>query len=111
MMTKKQLDYLAAKVSDAILAYHLAIEENLDDLGHPVSVQGEDSDTLGINVDVMFDNEIFHYTIDQIKYDGTMLQVHYIKLNYKDADDWMYASELGDALDYVLDAIQWVDCN
>ena len=109
MKTKKQLELLAAKVSDALLAYHLAIEENLDELGHPVSVQDENNDDLGINIDVMYDCKIFHYTIDQIEYDGTMLKVHYSKLNYKDTDDWMYASELGDALDYVLDAIQWID--
>ena len=109
MRTKEQLDLLNAKISDAILAYRLAIKENLGELGHPVSVQGEDDDTLGINVDVMSDNEIFHYTIDQIKYDGTMEQVHYSRLNYEDADDWMYLCELGDATDYVLEAIQWID--
>ena len=55
---------LAAEIGEAIRNYHKAVEENLLELGHPVCVQDEGSDSLGIPIDVMYDNRIFHYVIN-----------------------------------------------
>ena len=110
MKTKQQLDMLSAEIGEAVRNYHKAVEDNLMELGHPVSVQDECNDSLGIQVDVMYDNRIFHYVIDQIKCEQPCsTKVHFIKCNYEETDGWIYLYELGDAIDYVLEAIQWID--
>ena len=109
MKTKKQLEDLSAKIGEAIRNYRDAVEENLRELAHPVSVQGDNDDIVGIDIDTIFDNSIFHYTIDQIKWDGDEIKVHYTHLNYTNEDEWQNLYMFGDAIDYVLEAIQWVD--
>ena len=110
MKTKQQLEMLAAEIGEAIRNYHKAVEENLLELGHPVCVQDEGSNSLGIPIDVMYDNRIFHYVIDQIKCEHPCsTKVHFIKCDYEEREGWMFLYELGDSIDYVLEAIQWID--
>lgn len=111
MKTKQQLDLLSAKVAEAYRNYRQAIEDNLLELGHPVSVQDTcNQNERGITLSVMNDNRVSIGIFDQIRCrKSDIIEVHYISWDYANADDWMYLSDLGDATDYVLDAIQWFD--
>lgn len=111
MKTKKQLEQLTEAIGNAIFAYRKAIKENnLQEIGHPVCVQGDNSEELGITVSVIDDDTLAVCTIDQIKYDKEHddILVHYSKYNYKETDEWNSLSCLGDADDYVLEAVQWI---
>lgn len=110
MKTKKQLEQLTEAIGNAIFAYRRAIKENLQEIGHPVCVQGDNSEELGITVSVIDDDTLAMCTIDQIKYDKEHddILVHYISYNYNATDEWYSLSYLGDATDYVLEAVQWI---
>lgn len=89
--------------------YHQAIAGNLIEIGKPVRVQGDDPEEDGICVNVEYDGHLFPWTIDLIKWDKekSEVMVHVTMMDYAEADDWQMLSELGDATDYVLDAIEW----
>lgn len=112
MKTKKKLDRLLVKISEAETTYHLAVQENLLEIGHPVSVYDEMTDEVGIRVNVMLYNGIVEYTIDQIKCEeGHSPKVHVTNCDGKKEDYWMDISDLEDTTNYVLEAIQWIDHN
>ena len=111
MRTKEQLDQLSAKIGEAINNYHHAVEENLLELGHPVTVQDTcNEDERGITLSIMSDCRVIIGTFDQIRCckDGSV-EVHCISWDYGNADEWIHLSALGEAGDYVLDAVQWID--
>lgn len=109
MYTKEQLCNLSANIGKAIKNYHNAIATNLRTLGTEVPVQGDDPDEEGICVNVEHDGNLFPWTVDRIKWDEerSAIMVHTSMNNFCEADDWTYLSDLGDATDYVLEAIQW----
>lgn len=109
MYTKEQLNALSANIGKAIKNYHDAIATNLRTLGTEVLIQGDDADVVGININVEHDGNLFPWTVDRIKWDEerSSVMVHTSMNNFCEADDWTYLSDLGDATDYVLEAIQW----
>lgn len=110
MKTKSEMEQLSAKIGEAVRNYREAIVENLRDLGHPVSVQdNSNTDEVGITLDVTSDGDIIQGRYDQIRYNDNTLEVHCVSWNYKDDDEWVDLSCLGDAADYLLEAIQWID--
>ncbi len=111
MKKKEQLGQLAETIGNAIFAYHKAIKENLQEMGHPVCVQDDNTEEIGITVSVIDDDALAVCTIDQIKYDREHDDVlaHYTWYNYRKTDEWNSLSCLGDAADYVLEAARWID--
>ena len=105
MNTKEQLGQLTKAIGNAIFAYRRAIKENLQKMGHPVCVQGDNTEEFGITVAVIDDDTLAMCTIDQIKYDKEHddILVHYISYNYNATGEWYSLSYLGDAADYVLE--------
>lgn len=110
MKTKEQLRQMSEAIGNAIFAYRKAIKENLQEMGHSVCVQGDSNEELGIAVAVIDDDSLAMCTIDQIKYgkEHDDILVHYTSYNYKETDEWYNLSCLGDAADYVLEAVQWI---
>lgn len=98
---------MSNKVAEAKRDYMNAVKENLMELDRTVEIPGDGGE--GLSLDVMFDDNIWHYLIDGIRYEKEhdRVLVHYIGLNAAIMDDWMDWHELGDALDYLLDAIEW----
>lgn len=109
MYTKQQLNNLSAIIGKAIKNYHDAIATNLRTLKTEVPVLGDDPDEEGITINVEYDGNLFPWTVDRIKWDEehSSIMVHTSMNNYCKADDWTYLSNLGDATDYVLEAIHW----
>ena len=107
MINRKMLASLSNKAAETERDYMNAIKENLMELDRTVKIPGDGGE--GLSLDVMFDDNIWHYLIDGIRYekDHDRVLVHYIGLNAAIMDDWMDWHELGDALDYLLDAIEW----
>ena len=56
-----------------------------------------------------WDRNLFPWTVDCIKWDEeySEIRVHISLNNSCEADYWTNLSDLGNATDYVLDAIQW----
>lgn len=110
MNSKKRLDYLSSNIGKAIREYHKAIAENLKELGTPVKIQNEDSEnTEGLELSIEHDGRLIPVIFDSIRWDNERnnVFVHYTEYNYCSADEEMYLSDLGDATDYLLDAIDW----
>ena len=107
MINKKMISHLRDKAAEAERDYMNAVRENLMELDRTAKVKGEDGE--GLRLDVMFDDTIWHYTVDGVRYDKEKdrVMVHYSSLDYADADDWMDWCELGDALEYLTEAIEW----
>ena len=109
MKTKQQLDQLSAKVTEALQVYLKAIENNLLKLGHPVAVQEVcNMDETGIRLNVQLNDNVNEMVFDQIRCEkaGSM-EIHCIHWDYSECDRWMNWTVLGDAAQYLFDAIQW----
>ena len=102
---------LSVSVGQAERNYHKAVADNLQSIGLAVRVQGDDPDTTGICVSVEHDGGLYTWTVDMIRWnnDTGSVEVHVSNMGGNDTDYWNYVSNLGDAEDYVLDAIQWED--
>ena len=111
MKTKEQLDQLSAMIGEAIRNYHRAVEKNLLELGHPVSVQDiYNVDVRGITLSIMSDNRVVTGVFDQIRCcRNDNIEVHCTSWDYGKTDEWVHLSALGEAEDYMLEAIQWID--
>ena len=98
-------------IGEAIRNYHRAVEENLLELGHPVSVQDiYNVDVRGITLSIMSDNRVVTGVFDQIRCcRNDNIEVHCTSWDYGKTDEWVHLSALGEAEDYVLEAIQWID--
>ena len=98
-------------IGEAIRNYHRAVEENLLELGHPVSVQDTyNVDVRGITLGIMSDNRVVTGVFDQIRCcRNDNIEVHCTSWDYGKTDEWVHLSALGEAGDYVLEAIQWID--
>lgn len=109
LYTSDFLKELSMSVGQAVRNYHKAVAENLQSIGRPVMVQGDDPDVEGIDLTVEYDGRLWNYTFNYVFWDKVKkeVMVHYTMLDYSERDDTMYLSELGDATDYLLDAIQW----
>lgn len=109
MKTKKELKQLQANIGHAIMVYLSAIAENLKELNCEVPVQGDDKEVCGVDLSIPFDEDLNDCVISKVKYSAEKNEImcfctHW---NYKECNEWMPLSELGDEYDYVLDAIQW----
>lgn len=79
-------------------------------MGHPVCGQDAPQKELGITVAVIDDGTLAMCAINQIKYDKEQdaILVHCVSNNSKGTDEWYSLLCLGDAADYVLEAVQWI---
>ncbi len=111
MKTVEQLNQLSALIGEAIRNYHQAIAENLQELGHPVTVQDLSNEyDRGITLDITDDKRVVDARYDQIRCEkGMDIEVHCFSWNYEPVDEWVYLSVLGDAAEYLLEAIHWID--
>ena len=109
------MKYNVKKISDLLNAYSSIyriyldeIEDNLKKAGHPLSVQ-DDENNIGIRLTILDDDAACHCVIDQIKYENENIMVHQKQFCYRDCDEWINLSYLGDVEDYVLESIVWHD--
>lgn len=111
MFTKQQLETMVNNVGVAIRTYHNAIANNLKEVNAPVKVQGDDSEIVGIRLSVEHDGTLIPYVFDLIKWDAekNSIFVHATEYDEREVNEWMYLTDLGDAADYLLEAIQWED--
>ena len=109
LYTKEQLNNLSAEIGKAIRTYHKAVADNLREIGKPVFISSMDDDDEGLEIMVEHDASLHPWTVNLIKWDRDKkdIMVHCCSCDYSDADEWYYLSELGDATDYVLEAIDW----
>lgn len=110
MNSKKRLDYMSANIGKAIREYHKAITENLKELGKPVKIQSEDLENAeGLELCIKHNGGLIPVTFDSIRWNEEKndVFVHYTEYDYCSADEKMYLSDLGDAIDYLLEAIDW----
>lgn len=109
MYTKEQIINLSALIGKAIKNYRDAITTNLRTLGTAIQIQGDDGEVNGININVEDDGTLYPWTVDRIRWNEeySIIEVHASFINNKVSDEWICLSELGDAADYVLEAIQW----
>lgn len=107
--SEETLKQMTKKIAKAIRAYHKAIAENLQEAGEPLQVAGDDAEDGGMCVMVEFDGSLHPWTVDKIKWDEKHqeVMVHCISMDYSDSDYWCCLTDLGDATDYVLEAIMW----
>lgn len=112
MKTIQELNRLSELIGMAIKAYHDAIKENLQELGHAVSVHDENNceGIPGIILQVEDDGNLYRCIVDQVRLDkvNDTIMVHEREWNFVSCDEWCNISYLGDAADYVLEAIQWL---
>ncbi len=111
MKTVEQLDHLSSMIGEAIRNYHQAIAENLQELGHPVTIQDLFNEyDRGITLDITDDKKVIDARYDQIRCKkGEDIEVHCFSWNYAPVDEWVYLSLLGDAAKYLLEAIYWIN--
>lgn len=109
MYTKEQIEKLSALIGEAVKNYRDAIAENLRTLGTEIPVQGDEEEINGVNINVEYDGSLYPITVDLIKWDNerSTIIVHLSSVNYNGKDEWTFLTDLGDAADYVLEAIQW----
>lgn len=109
MYTKEQLEKLSALIGEAVKNYRDAIATNLRTLGTEIPVQGDDEEINGVNISLEHDGVLIPIIVDLIKWDNerSTIIVHLSSVNYKGIGEWTFLSDLGDAADYVLEAIQW----
>ena len=109
MKTKSELQRLSANIGHAIMSYIGAVAENLEEIGKPVPVQGQDKEVDGVEVSVEFDGQLWNCVITLVEYNKTNKEIMcFCKTwNYNENNEWMHLSELGDAFDTVLNSIKW----
>ena len=102
MKLKERMSALSLAVGNAEREYHKAVFEAVKKLGGSVPVRSEwDEEDEGNGVRVAFINKVL------VLGDGMTLVIHINEEDYRSADYNYCLSELGDAADYVLDAIDW----
>ena len=108
MYSKRQLDMMSKEISKAERRYHIAIADNLREIGEPVKVQDDDEDINGISLDVECNGSLMDFIFDCVKWDEERNEVMVHSTDKSGVEDmWWYLTELGDAQDYLLEAIQW----
>ena len=108
MYSKRQLDMMSKEISKAERRYHIAIADNLREIGEPVKVQDDDESINGISLDVECNGSLMDFIFDCVKWDEERNEVMVHSTDKSGVEDmWWYLTELGDAQDYLLEAIQW----
>lgn len=107
--TENELTILSENIGKAIRAYHNAIGENLKEVGEPVNVQGDDNEIDGIELSIEYDGQVHAQIYDKIKWDAERetILVHCTMSDFCKMNDWSYLTDLGNATDYLLEAICW----
>lgn len=109
-----KMQQLSNNVGNAEREYHKAAYNAIKSLGGRVQVTWDEEDDEDFGLRVTFFNNDGGSTIirvDKVFIDNDALKVHINEEDYADADYDYYLSELGDAADYVLDAIDWGDAD
>ena len=110
MKTKTELKALSGNIGEAIHAYHNAIFENLKESGKEHTIDDDFNEEEGKGVHLTVGGVVL--TIDKVRFNAELgvngaVEVHICEEDYKDTDEWVYASILGDDIDYVYDNIIW----
>ena len=115
MTTKEKMTMLSEAVGKAEREFHHAVWEAIKARGGNVKVNGyadddEDDEGKGLRVTILDDNgDSAVIRVDEVFIKGEELQVHVNEDNYRNRDYNMWLTSLGDAQDYVLEAIEWGD--
>ena len=115
MKTKKELDELSRKITEATFAYHAAIFDNLKESGkeHDVIPNYDDDDECddnGLRITIIGrHDELVDICVDKVRYASgfELIEVHVCEENYKKCDYWCDVDTFGYDADYVFDNIQW----
>lgn len=113
MKLREKMRQLSNNVGNAEREYHKAAYNAIKSLGGRVQVTWDEEDEdFGLRV-TFFNNDggATIIRVDEVFIDNDALKVHINEEDYADADYDYYLSELGDAADYVLDAIDWGDAD
>ena len=116
MKLREKMRQLSNNVGNAEREYHKAAYNAIKSLGGSVNVTWDEEDDEDFGLRVTFFNNDGGATIIRVDEvflpeNSTELKVHINEEDYRDADYDYYLSELGDAADYVLDAIDWGDAD
>ena len=111
-----KMQQLSNNVGNAEREYHKAAYNAIKSLGGSVDVKWCEEEDEDFGLRVTFLNNDGGSTIIRVDKvflpeNSTELKVHINEEDYADADYDYYLSELGDAADYVLDAIDWGDAD
>lgn len=106
MKTKKEIMQLRNAVSEAISAYHNAIESNLKESGREHNVIGDDEEYDGVILKIYNDDYIL---VDKVRWnkETECVEYHEAEFNYKECDVWKPISWLIDDAEYIYEAIEW----
>jgi len=108
MYSKRQLDLMTEKIAKETRNYRRAVADNLRETNAPVKVQGDDEDIEGICLSIECNGGLMDFTFDSVKWDEDRKDVMAHSTDGKGEEDmWWHLTELGDAQDYLLEAIQW----
>lgn len=116
MKLKEKMLALSLAVGNAERAYHRAVFEAVKKLGGSVNVLGDEDEDVDMGLRVSYIN--CDTTVDTIRVDRVFiggspespaLMVHYNEWNYQKVDDETWLDVLNDAVNYILEAIDWGD--
>lgn len=110
MLGKKRIDALIDVYKNARAAFLSAVKADLMEVGRDMSVvNDEDNGREGVFVETIFSGVPCFYEIDMVRYDRDADEIlaHCTEIDGKKVDEWIYLSYIGDAMDYVLDGIDW----
>ena len=110
MKTKKELQNLSRRASKAVLAFQKAVYDNLQEGGKEYGVIGDEEKGLRLTI-IGGHGDPVNVVIDKVRsnQDSHSIEVHVCEDDYQEEDYWTYASDLGDAEDYLYDNIEWDD--
>ena len=108
MNLEKKMQRMIEKVNSAVSNYYLAVEENLKELGHPVSLYNYNG--IGVNIKLADEKIIKGYIFDQIKYDleKEEICVHQAQCDDIITDEWISISLLCEQKEKIYQAILWL---
>lgn len=108
MKTKKELQNLSCRAAKAILAFQKAVYDNLQESGKEYGIIGDEENGLRLTIIGRHDDPV-DVVIDKVRcnQNSRSIEVHICEEDYEEKDYWTYASDLGDAEDYLYDNIEW----
>lgn len=108
MNLEKKMQKMREKANSAVNNYYVAVENNLKDLGHPLSLYNYTD--IGVKIRLADDNIIKGYIFDQIMYDleKETTCVHQAQCDDIITDEWIPLSLLCEQKDKIYQAILWL---
>jgi len=108
MLSKRQLDAMSQEIGRMTRHYHAAIAENLKEAGKMLPVLGENDEVKGISLDLEYNGTLMNFIFDAVKWDeGRKAVMAHSTDGTNEENMWWHIDELGDAQEYLIEAIQW----